>query len=100
MSANPQPLTAGGLNASQPGSKSAQQIQVSSNTVDKKSSGTGSAPASSQTATIVGSHYKIGKKIGEGSFGIIYEGEKCVGACSMVSSHRPVVCVCVFSPLL
>jgi casein kinase 1 len=25
-------------------------------------------------ATIVGSHYKIGKKIGEGSFGVIYEG--------------------------
>lgn len=26
------------------------------------------------TSTIVGSHYKVGKKIGEGSFGIIFEG--------------------------
>ena len=29
---------------------------------------------SSHTPTVVGSHYKIGKKIGEGSFGVIYEG--------------------------
>ena len=36
---------------------------------------TGLVPNAQQTAAIVGSHYKIGKKIGEGSFGIIYEGE-------------------------
>jgi casein kinase 1 len=27
-----------------------------------------------QSHNVVGVHYKVGKKIGEGSFGIIYEG--------------------------
>jgi casein kinase 1 len=26
--------------------------------------------------SIVGNYYKVGKKIGEGSFGVIFEGEK------------------------
>lgn len=29
----------------------------------------------SSTANIVGAHYRVGKKIGEGSFGVIFEGE-------------------------
>lgn len=29
---------------------------------------------SSSTANIVGIHYRVGKKIGEGSFGVIFEG--------------------------
>lgn len=34
-------------------------------------------PVSTQsTNSIIGVHYKVGKKIGEGSFGIIYEGKK------------------------
>ncbi len=28
----------------------------------------------SSLATVVGVHYKVGKKIGEGSFGVLYEG--------------------------
>lgn len=28
----------------------------------------------SSTANIVGVHYRVGKKIGEGSFGVIFEG--------------------------
>jgi hypothetical protein len=31
-------------------------------------------PQTQQQANVVGVHYKIGRKIGEGSFGIIYEG--------------------------
>lgn len=30
------------------------------------------------STNIVGVHYKIGKKLGEGSFGIIYEGKMAV----------------------
>ena len=29
---------------------------------------------SSSTQSIVGAHYRVGKKIGEGSFGVIFEG--------------------------
>jgi casein kinase 1 len=29
---------------------------------------------SSSSSNIVGVHYKVGKKIGEGSFGVIFEG--------------------------
>jgi casein kinase 1 len=31
---------------------------------------------SSSSTNVVGVHYKVGRKLGEGSFGIIYEG-KC-----------------------
>lgn len=30
--------------------------------------------SSSSQPTTVGSHYRVGRKIGEGSFGVIYEG--------------------------
>ena len=30
---------------------------------------------SSSTQNIVGVHYRVGKKIGEGSFGVIFEGQ-------------------------
>lgn len=29
---------------------------------------------SSSSNNVVGSHYRVGKKIGEGSFGVIFEG--------------------------
>jgi len=29
----------------------------------------------SSTANLVGVHYRVGKKIGEGSFGVIFEGK-------------------------
>jgi casein kinase 1 len=28
----------------------------------------------SSAANVVGTHYKVGKKIGEGSFGVVFEG--------------------------
>lgn len=40
---------------------------------------TSHAHSSSSTANIVGVHYRVGKKIGEGSFGVIYEG-KCTAS--------------------
>jgi casein kinase 1 len=30
--------------------------------------------ASNHTSNVVGVHYRVGKKIGEGSFGVIFEG--------------------------
>lgn len=40
-------------------------------------SGSTSATASSN---VVGVHYRVGRKIGEGSFGIIYEGGQLIPA--------------------
>lgn len=40
----------------------------------KKHSNNPSSAASSHSSNIVGVHYRVGKKIGEGSFGVIYEG--------------------------
>lgn len=38
-----------------------------------------SHPAQSATSNgIVGSHYRVGKKIGEGSFGVVFEGAFCL----------------------
>jgi casein kinase 1 len=34
-----------------------------------------SSGGSSGSSNVVGVHYKVGKKIGEGSFGVIFEGE-------------------------
>jgi serine/threonine protein kinase len=34
----------------------------------------GATPAKSSSPNVVGVHYKVGRKIGEGSFGVIYEG--------------------------
>lgn len=36
--------------------------------------------SSSSSSNVVGVHYKVGKKIGEGSFGVIFEGESRFGA--------------------
>jgi serine/threonine protein kinase len=32
-------------------------------------------PSSTTSNGIVGNHYRVGKKIGEGSFGVVFEGE-------------------------
>lgn len=32
-------------------------------------------PTAGSSSNVVGVHYKVGKKIGEGSFGVIFEGE-------------------------
>jgi hypothetical protein len=34
-----------------------------------------SAPHPSHSSNVVGVHYRVGKKIGEGSFGVIFEGQ-------------------------
>jgi casein kinase 1 len=45
---------------------------------------------SSSSSNIVGVHYKVGKKIGEGSFGVIFEGES-VRCCLRRRTWREVV---------
>jgi hypothetical protein len=37
-------------------------------------SSSGHPPQSASSNGIVGSHYRVGKKIGEGSFGVVFEG--------------------------
>ncbi|KAF7424236.1 hypothetical protein PC9H_009542 [Pleurotus ostreatus] len=39
----------------------------------------------SATSNVVGSQYRVGKKVGEGSFGVVYE-----GSCVRLSDNRPV----------
>ena len=40
----------------------------------KSNASSASSTSLSHSTAVVGSHYKIGRKIGEGSFGVIYEG--------------------------
>lgn len=45
-----------------------------------------------QGTNIVGVHYRVGKKIGEGSFGVIFEGEhRCLGGVNTVCSDSNLV---------
>jgi hypothetical protein len=49
---------------------------------------TATPSTSTSSHNVVGVHYKVGKKIGEGSFGVIYEGKnKQVGG-MLFSTHR------------
>jgi hypothetical protein len=65
-----------------------QQHQVQAHHSTPKS--TSHTPKSQNVSpNIIGSHYKVGKKIGEGSFGIIYEGVSLV-------NHAP--CAIKFEP--
>ena len=51
-----------------------------------------SSPHPSQSSSsngIVGSHYRVGKKIGEGSFGVVFEGMYVL---YHVPTRRPIVC--------
>jgi casein kinase 1 len=44
---------------------------------------------SSSSSTIVGLHYKIGKKIGEGSFGVIFEGANMINQVPVAIKFEP-----------
>lgn len=43
----------------------------------------------STTSTIVGVHYQVGKKLGEGSFGVIYEGLNLLNNQSVAIKFEP-----------
>ncbi|ODV71287.1 kinase-like protein [Cyberlindnera jadinii NRRL Y-1542] len=51
-------------------------------------SGSGGS-GSGSNATIVGLHYKIGKKIGEGSFGVIFEGTNMINQVPVAIKFEP-----------
>jgi len=44
---------------------------------------------SSSTANLVGVHYRVGKKIGEGSFGVIFEGTNLLNSQSVAIKFEP-----------
>ncbi|KAF9111594.1 casein kinase I [Mortierella sp. AM989] len=44
-----------------------------------------SSHSTHSSSNVVGVHYRVGKKIGEGSFGIIYEGKLSIGALDIVA---------------
>ena len=70
----PQPNVIPSNNGGIPQSPSQNQLQQQQSGTVGRPKSTSSGPQQQQSATIVGSHYKIGRKIGEGSFGVIYEG--------------------------
>jgi casein kinase 1 len=45
-----------------------------SQTLDNSNPSPAKSQSSSSSSNVVGVHYRVGKRIGEGSFGIIYEG--------------------------
>ncbi|KAH9842762.1 CK1/CK1/CK1-G protein kinase [Rhodofomes roseus] len=47
------------------------------------------AHSSSSTANIVGVHYRVGKKIGEGSFGVIFEGTNLLNSQTVAIKFEP-----------
>ncbi|KAG6868708.1 bifunctional choline kinase/ethanolamine kinase cki1 [Termitomyces sp. T159_Od127] len=48
-----------------------------------------SHPHSSSTANLVGAHYRVGKKIGEGSFGVIFEGTNLLNSQTVAIKFEP-----------
>lgn len=45
--------------------------------------------SSSNNSSVVGLHYKIGKKIGEGSFGVLFEGHNIINGVSVAIKFEP-----------
>ncbi|KAK6885547.1 Casein kinase I-like protein RAG8 [Candida tropicalis] len=45
--------------------------------------------SSSNNSSVVGLHYKIGKKIGEGSFGVIFEGTNIINGVPVAIKFEP-----------
>lgn len=41
----------------------------------------GNSSHSLHSSNVVGVHYRVGKKIGEGSFGVIFEGKSNIFSC-------------------
>lgn len=48
-----------------------------------------SSNSSNNNSSVVGLHYKIGKKIGEGSFGVIFEGTNIINGVSVAIKFEP-----------
>lgn len=48
-----------------------------------------SATTSSNNNSVVGLHYKIGKKIGEGSFGVLFEGSNIINGVAVAIKFEP-----------
>jgi len=45
-----------------------------------------SSSHSSSSSNVIGVHFRVGRKIGEGSFGVIFEGPSCSLLCALWSS--------------
>jgi casein kinase 1 len=43
----------------------------------------------SSSSNVVGVHYRVGKKIGEGSFGVIFEGTNLLNNQQVASASNP-----------
>ncbi|ODV61065.1 serine/threonine protein kinase YCK2, partial [Ascoidea rubescens DSM 1968] len=59
------------------------------NTSNINSTSKSSNSKSSNSNSVVGSHYKIGKKIGEGSFGVIFEGINIINNAPVAIKFEP-----------
>lgn len=73
-------------NMGQPSGLSQQQQQP---TQQQQQQQVSSQPNSSSSNQVVGLHYKIGKKIGEGSFGVIFEGTNLINGIPVAIKFEP-----------
>lgn len=64
-------------------------LHVSSNLNPGNSSAPHSGSQSRDDSSIVGLHYKIGKKIGEGSFGVLFEGTNMINGLPVAIKFEP-----------
>jgi len=69
--------------------QSLQQQQQQHPINSQSNSNGGGNSNSSNNSTIVGLHYKIGKKIGEGSFGVIFEGTNMINQVPVAIKFEP-----------
>ncbi|KAH3672998.1 hypothetical protein WICMUC_003951 [Wickerhamomyces mucosus] len=74
----------------QPNQATGQPQSQTNNASTNNTSGSRSASGSSNNnSTVVGLHYKIGKKIGEGSFGVIFEGTNMINQVPVAIKFEP-----------
>ncbi|KAH3901477.1 related to Casein kinase I homolog RAG8 [Saccharomycodes ludwigii] len=62
---------------------------INSNTVNTNTSTAAQLQKAKDDGTVVGLHYKIGKKIGEGSFGVLFEGVNLINGVAVAIKFEP-----------
>ncbi|CAH6721263.1 casein kinase I homolog 1 [[Candida] jaroonii] len=92
LSTNPAALAAAAATSNSNQNISNQQISQSNtqtNINGNLNSNTSSSSSNNNNNSVVGLHYKIGKKIGEGSFGVIFEGTNIINGVAVAIKFEP-----------
>lgn len=91
LSSNPAALAAAAAtsNSNQYNQQQQQQQQQTNKMSLNPITSSSSSPSSSSNTSVVGLHYKISKKVGEGSFGVIFEGTNIINGVSVAVKFEP-----------